>query len=79
MKTTDKTQPNKAASAQPAKAKHPWSSNIAAAHTRWSKLTEGDLKASGGDQKKLTEMVRDKYAISQESATSQVTSFLASH
>lgn len=84
MKTTDKTPLNKQASAQmaagqPVKGKKPWEGNIAAAHSRWEKLSESDLKTSGGDQTKLTELVRNKYAISKESATSQVQSFLTSH
>lgn len=40
---------------------------------RWSNLTEGEIDATGGDRKKLVELIQKKYSIDADQAERQLT------
>jgi uncharacterized protein YjbJ (UPF0337 family) len=53
-----------------------WPHHIAAAKTKWGKLSDSDLQAVGGSESKLAELVRQRYALDEEVACKQVRHFI---
>jgi uncharacterized protein YjbJ (UPF0337 family) len=57
--------------------KEKWKQIRTAAKARWVKLSEDELTKTDGDEQKLTNLVKNRYVISQDDANKQVKSFLA--
>lgn len=53
-----------------------WTSQIQAAKNNWGKLSEQELINSGGVEAKLTDLVQQRYSLSQDTARQQVKSFI---
>lgn len=53
-----------------------WQTQLKAAKSNWSKLSENELQQSGGVETNLVELVRQRYSLSQETASQQVRSFI---
>ena len=52
-----------------------WTELAGFAKKYWHKLTEIELLNSGGDEQKLTSLVKDRYAINRDEANRQVKGF----
>lgn len=53
-----------------------WQSQIQAAKSNWSKISESELRQSGGIETNLTDLVQQRYSLSQDVASKQVKSFI---
>lgn len=53
-----------------------WHSQIQAAKSNWSKISESELLKSGGVETNLTDLVQQRYSLSQDMASKQVKSFI---
>ncbi|MDZ7870660.1 MAG: hypothetical protein U5L02_15915 [Rheinheimera sp.] len=53
-----------------------WHSQIQAAKSNWSKISESELLKSGGVETNLTNLVQQRYSLSQDMASKQVKSFI---
>lgn len=53
-----------------------WHSQIQAAKSNWSKISENELLKSGGVETNLTDLVQQRYSLSQDVASKQVKSFI---
>jgi hypothetical protein len=53
-----------------------WHSQIQAAKSNWSKISESELLKSGGVETNLTDLVQQRYSLSQDTASKQVKSFI---
>lgn len=53
-----------------------WPSQIQAAKSNWSKISESELRQSGGIETNLTELVQQRYSLSHDVASKQVKSFI---
>ncbi len=53
-----------------------WHSQIQAAKSNWSKISENELLKSGGVETNLTDLVQQRYSLSQDMASKQVKSFI---
>lgn len=53
-----------------------WQSQIQAAKSNWSKISESELRQSGGIETNLTELVQQRYSLSHDVASKQVRSFI---
>ena len=58
-------------------AKESWMQRLVAAKTKWKKLTEVELSKTEGNRNKLIDLVRQRYAISQQDAEEQVLNFFS--
>ena len=56
-----------------------WKQHVGAAKIAWGELTEDELLQTEGHVQKLTGLVQERYAISQEEADTQVKHFFNSH
>lgn len=56
-----------------------WNSHLKAAKNTWNKLNEDEILKSGGDLKKLSALIQQRYSISIADAEKQVHEFLSSH
>ncbi len=53
-----------------------WHSQIQAAKSNWSKISESELLKSGGVETNLVDLVQQRYSLSQDVASKQVKSFI---
>jgi hypothetical protein len=53
-----------------------WHSQIQAAKSNWSKISESELLKSGGVETNLIDLVQQRYSLSQDVASKQVKSFI---
>ncbi len=53
-----------------------WQSQIQAAKSNWSKISESELEKSGGVETKLADLVQQRYSLSQDVARKQVKTFI---
>lgn len=53
-----------------------WHSQIQAAKSNWSKISESELLKSGGVETNLTDLVQQRYSLSKDTASKQVKSFI---
>jgi uncharacterized protein YjbJ (UPF0337 family) len=58
------------------KIKATWKQQVGAAKVMWGKLTDDELLKSEGHADKLTGLVQERYALSQEAANNQVKQFI---
>ncbi|MEN9985835.1 MAG: hypothetical protein RI925_1337 [Pseudomonadota bacterium] len=56
-----------------------WKQHVGAAKIAWGELTEDELLQTEGHVQKLTGLVQERYAISQEEADTQVKHFFNKH
>lgn len=54
-----------------------WKTQIQAAKSNWSKITESELLKSEGTEVNLTELVQQRYSLSRDAASQQVQSFIS--
>ena len=54
-----------------------WKQLIGLAKKKWDKLTDAELTNAGGDEQKLSTLVKDRYGIKQDEANQQVKGFFA--
>ncbi len=75
-RTATNTSPANTANSQADAFRGKWPAHIAAAKTKWSKLSDSDLQKVGGIESKLTDLVRQRYALDEEVACKQVRHFI---
>tara|TARA_R100000656_G_scaffold124487_2_gene102760 strand:- start:39 stop:467 length:429 start_codon:yes stop_codon:yes gene_type:complete len=64
------------ASPEMAKLKAKWQKHLGAAKVLWGKLTDDEILQSEGQVEKLSGLVKERYAITQQDADKQVKKFL---
>lgn len=56
-----------------------WKQQMGAAKIAWGKITEDELLKVEGHQQKLAGLIQERYAVTQEEATKQVSQFFDKH
>jgi hypothetical protein len=75
-RTSNNESPAKAADNQQDAFRGKWLHHIAAAKSKWGKLSDAELQNVGGIESKLAELVRHRYALDEEVACKQVRHFI---
>jgi hypothetical protein len=75
-RTATNASPGKPAESQADAFRGKWPAHIAAAKNKWNKLSDSDLQKVGGIESKLTDLVRQRYALDEEVACKQVRHFI---